>query len=94
MKELKASGKGAEAERRWRPVIRDLGAFLCHEDAAQITRGDLLRWKEARLASHSAKTVRDVDLAAVRAIFTWVVDNQRRDTNPAAGVKIRIAKRI
>src|SRR4051794_7045910 len=67
LKELKASGKGVEAERRWRPVIRDLSAFLGHEDAARIVKADVLRWKEARLGSHSAKTVRDVYLAALDA---------------------------
>lgn len=94
IRELKASGKGSEAEKRWKSVIADLRGFLKHEDAKRITKLDLVRWKDARLETHSAKTVRDSDMGAIKAILQWATDNGRLDTNPAQGIKIRVGKRI
>lgn len=93
VQELKASGKGAEAERRWRPVIADLTAFLKRDDARTITKADLVRWKDARLETHAAKTVRDVQLAALRAIFQWAEDNGHLPSNPAQGIKVRVGRK-
>lgn len=93
-KELKASGKGQVAERRWRPAFAELKAFLGHEDARRITRADVLRWKDDLVSRLALKTVKDVRLAAVRAIFSWAVDNDLLDTNPAEGVKVRGAKPV
>lgn len=90
--EIRALGKGKEAQRRWKPVFADLEKFLDHNDARQITRQDVIRWKDDLLTRLKPKTVRDVYLAAVRAVFSWGVDNQRLQLNPAAAVKIKAAR--
>jgi integrase len=87
--ELKASGRGAEAERRWRPVMKDLVRFLGHSDARRITGEDIGAWKKARLATLSAKTVRDVYIGAVRAVLSYAVENRRLPSNAAAGMTVR-----
>lgn len=94
IRELKASGKGGEAEKRWKSVITDLKRFLKHEEARRITKADLVRWKDAKLETLSAKTVRDVHMGAIKAIFQWAADNGRLEANPAQGIKVRVGKRV
>lgn len=91
--ELNASGRGVEAGRRWKPVFRDLKEFLGHDDAARMSHGDLVRWKDHQLTVKAPRTVRDTEVAAVRAVFTWAVDNGKLTDNPALKVKVRVARR-
>ena len=92
--EMKASGKGAEAERRWKPVINDFIAYVGHDDARRVTKAHVLGWKEERAKTLAAKTLRDVYLASIRVIFQWGVDNDKIETNPVSHVKIRLGKKI
>ena len=92
-RELQAFGKGTKAERRWRPVFRDLSASLGHEDAGRITKADLIRWKDDLVTRLSPKTIKDVHLAAVRAIFAWAGENGYLDNNPAISVRVRAGRR-
>ena len=94
IRELKATGKGAEAERRWRPVITDLKNFLKHEDARRITREDLNRWKDARLETLAPKTLRDVYLAAIKAVLNSGCERGQLSHNPAAKVKVKVGRRF
>lgn len=91
--ELEKSGKGAVARRRWAPVITDLVAFLKHDDANRITKSDVIRWKDDLLTRYAPKTVRDINLASLKAVLTWAHENERIDTNPAVGVRVRLAAR-
>lgn len=71
-------------------------AFVKHDDAARLTKTDLIAWKDHRLLveGRSPKTVRDSDLAALRACFQWAVDNAKLPLNPADGVKVKLAKGV
>ncbi|MBL1258618.1 DUF6538 domain-containing protein [Methylocystis sp. Sn-Cys] len=89
---LSRSGNGAEAGRRWRPVFESLVKYLGHDDAAQITRADLLRWRESLEPSLSPKTIRDVYVAAVKTVLRWASENGRIASNPADRIKIRIGR--
>jgi hypothetical protein len=42
----------------------------------RLTKQDLIAWRDARLKTHSVKTVADVYLAAVRTVLTWAGDCQ------------------
>jgi integrase len=90
LSELARSGKGAEARRRWTPVFANLKEFLGHDDAARITRRDVLRWKDKLLETLSAKTVRNAYLASARAVLQFGVDNDRLKENAASGIKLRM----
>jgi integrase len=92
--ELAASGKGKEAERRWRPVFKHLAEHLGHEDATRVTAEDIVAWKEKLLASHAPKTIKDVYLAALKTVVKWGVTNRKIATNIAADVTIRVPKQI
>jgi integrase len=86
-------GKGAEAERRWGPVFADLRKTIGHDDARRLTKQNLIDWRDARLKTHSAKTVADVYLAAVRTVLSWAVTNNRLEVNVADQVRQEAPKR-
>lgn len=92
--ELKANGKGAEAEKRWRPIIEDLIAFSRTTDARKITKKTVLEWKDAKIKTLSPRTVKDVYLTAVNAVFNWAVSNDELSENPASTVKLRVAQKV
>jgi hypothetical protein len=64
--ELKANGKGAEPEKRWRPIIEDLITFARTPDARKITKKTILEWKDAKIKTLAPRTVKDVYLMATR----------------------------
>ena len=78
---MKGGGK------RMRPVIASLRKFLGHNDAQKVTKKNLLDWRDQLLLTHSAKTVSDMYLSAVRSLFQWAHENERLPENPAATVK-------
>lgn len=80
--------------KRWRPVIAHLVEHLGHDEPCRITADDIIGWKEA-LARQGAsgRTIREVYLAATKVVFAWAVENRKLDTNPAAGVSVRVPKR-
>ncbi len=92
--ELKANGKGLEAEKRWRPIIDDLIAFARTPDARKITKKTVLEWKDAKIKTLSPRTVKDVYLTAVNAVFNWAVSNDELAENPASTVKLRVAQKV
>ncbi|WP_196815293.1 hypothetical protein [Mesorhizobium sp. L2C084A000] len=87
IKSRKAVGKGREAERRWKPVFANLTKFIGHNDARRLTKQNLLEWRDARLTTLSAKTVAHVDLASVRTVLSWAVNNDRLQSNVAERVR-------
>jgi integrase len=91
--------QGWEAERKplpktsyeYRRVIRDLRAFLGHDDAGKIASGDVVRWKSHLIeANLRPKTIKDAKLAPLRAILQWGADNNHLPSNPAARVTIEV----
>ncbi|MDO6483089.1 site-specific integrase [Shimia thalassica] len=83
----KQAGFLRDGGRRQRPVIEGLRKFLKHDDAARITKKDLLAWRDHLMKTKSAKTVSDVDLSTVRTLLNWAVENDRLPENVAATVK-------
>lgn len=81
------AGSMRDGARRQRPVIEGLRKFLKHDDAARITKKDLLAWRDHLMKGKSAKTVSDVDLSTVRSLFSWAVENERLPENVAQNVR-------
>lgn len=94
LRTLRAQGKGAEAERRWRPTFKAFVRHLGHDDARHLTKADVAGWRDHLLEVEklAPKTVRDVHLASLRAVLGWAADNDRLPENPAARVRIDVAK--
>jgi hypothetical protein len=98
--EAKAAGRKPSTYESYRNTVVGLGAFVGHDDPGKLTRDDVIRFKDHRLTtpspktgrSVSAKTVKDSDLTALKAVFAWGVMNGRMAENPAANVTIRMSK--
>lgn len=88
--------------KRWRPVMDHLKGFLGHDDAARITRKDVVAWKDALLAEkgedgeplRKAKTVKETYLASLHVVLKYAADNARIKANVAADVTVRVPKKI
>jgi integrase len=77
----------------WRRVFDQLVSHLGHDDAAKITKADVIGWKDALIASGlSTKTVRDSKLAPLLAVIRWSVANGALANNPADGVTVTVRK--
>lgn len=85
-------------EKRWRPVVDHLVAFLGHDDASRITPRELIDWRdkllseETRTGTRSPKTVRDTYVTAVKAVLGVGVEYGELVENPAAKIKVRMRK--
>ena len=66
---LARSGRGAAAMKRWRPCFASLKDFLGHDDAARLTRQDVINWRTALETTHQAKTIRDCHMAGLKAVL-------------------------
>jgi integrase len=78
-------------EKRWTPVVDRLIGHLGHDDAAAISRTNIVAWKDALLAGGMSNiTDRDVYVAAVKATLQYAVDQGTLAENPAAGIKVRV----
>ena len=93
MSELKADNRGEAAERRWRPVIKRLVDFIGHEDVSRMTKTNLIEWKDSLVRDLSNKTIADVYIVAIKAIFKWAVANGRIESSPASALKIKSVKK-
>ncbi|UPK40812.1 tyrosine-type recombinase/integrase (plasmid) [Bradyrhizobium sp. 186] len=96
---FKSYGKEAQLSpatvKRWSPVVDRLIAHLGHDDAAAIARADIVAWKDALLEGGMKNiTVRDVYLAATKAMFQFAVDQGLLAENPAKEVRVRVRKKV
>ena len=89
----RALGKHRDGARKWETAVDDLARFAGHGDALQITKRNLLDWRDHLLKSGKApKTVSDSYLAAIRAILRWAFDNDRLPSNEAENVRQEVPK--
>lgn len=88
--------------KRWRPVMDHLKSFLGHDDAARISRKDVVAWKDALLAEkgedgepkRKALTVKETYLASLNVVLGFAAENGRIKANPAAGAKVRVPAKV
>jgi site-specific recombinase XerD len=92
-KEALQLSRASATPNRYRSVVANFRSFLGQDDATKVTVEDVIRFKDARLGEVIAgKTIGDGDLAAVKSVFGWAVENKRLPKIPAAVVTIRVAK--
>jgi integrase len=98
--EQKAAGRKESTYESYRNTIAAFVRYLGHDEAARVTKGDVVGFKHFRLASThprtgrpiKPKTVKDSDLAGLKTILGWAVRNGKLPTNAAEGVTIRLGK--
>ena len=78
----------------WISYMRAFKKHLGHNDPHRVTKSDVLGWKDALIsAGRAPKGIRDGQLAAIRTLYTYGVDNDLLSANPAQGIKIQVKKR-
>ncbi len=95
--EAKATGRKPSTHESYSRTLDVFGEFLGHNDASLVSRDDVVRFKDHRLAATnqrtgrliSPRTVKDTDLAALKSVFGWAVTNGKLASNPAQGVSIQ-----
>jgi hypothetical protein len=93
--EAEKLGRSASTIKGYGVVVRAFVKFLGHDDAARVTPDDVLRYKDHRLAGGaSAKTIKDSDLAALKAVFAFAVRNRRLSNNPASEISMPRSRRV
>lgn len=55
-----------------------------------MTPEELIAWRDEKLKTLAAKTVKDVWLASVKAVLQRAVDDRKLKENPASAVKLRV----
>jgi len=75
--------------KRQQPVIRNLRAFLKHDDARRVTKKDLLARRNYLMneVKLTAKAVSDIYLSTVRSFFSWAHENELLPENVAQTVR-------
>lgn len=92
-REAEKTGRAVSTYESYRRTFRQLGNFLGHDDAESVRPEDVVAYKDSRLQGGvSAKTVGDSDIAALRSVFQWAVDNRILSSNPAERVRFRRAR--
>ena len=79
---------------RQRPVIASFRKFLGTDNALKVTRKHVMDWRDDLMGKLSAKTVNDIYLSTVRALFNWAVEGERLPENVAATVRQKKPKRV
>ncbi|MCV0425774.1 MAG: tyrosine-type recombinase/integrase [Roseibium sp.] len=95
-KQHKSLGGAPSSVRRWEPVIDQFIAFLGHDNAENVTRPDVVRWRNELIDSGrvSPNTFKKTNRAALNSVFAIGVDNLIISANPVDGVKAPSQKRI
>ena len=79
----------------YRNTMRHFVAFLGHDDARRVKPEDVIAFKDQRLgAGISPKTIKDSDIAGLKSVFGFAVNNRRLPSNPAAGITLKLGKRV
>ncbi|WP_311276831.1 DUF6538 domain-containing protein [Methylobacterium sp. WCS2018Hpa-22] len=86
----------------YKHTIDNFIKYIGFDDAPRIRPNDIIAFKNYRLETPSPKTgklpsiktVKDSDLAALKAVFRWGVVNRKLESNPAADVTIKARKPI
>jgi len=80
--------------RRQELAIKSLIKFLRHDDAARITKRNMLDWLENILKEKHPSTISKVYLPTIRSLFRWATEQDRMKDNPAVGVRLAPRKSV
>lgn len=90
---VKGGATGPTA-RRWRSKIKEFCEFATHTDLARMTTDDGYRWMDHLIGEKgiARKSVRDVWLASIKAVASYMVERRKIGKNPFLGIRVRRVK--
>jgi integrase len=87
--------------KRWRPVMDHMIAFVGHDDAARITRPNVVAWKDDLLGERldgepvrKARTVKETYVASLSVVLGYGRENGLLKENVASDVIVRVPKTV
>lgn len=87
--EAKAARRSRKTYQSYESTVRHFVKMLGHDVAGDVTRSDVVRFKDERLAQGvSPKTVKGNNLVGLRTVFRWGVSNGRVPFDPTEGVTV------
>ena len=77
-------------QKRWKPLLAKLQAFIGRTDLSTTTREEIGAWKQALLATESLsnKTIREGYIASARTFFAWAIQSGKMTVNPCDGITV------
>lgn len=82
---------GAKSIKKYTGVMKQLMRFLKTDDLRSVSEDDILLYVDHRvLGGLSNKTIRDGDLAAAKALFSFAKKKKKIASNPVADVTIKV----
>jgi integrase len=99
--EAEKTGRAISTHSGYRRTLVLFSTFLQHNDATKVAPEDVVRFKDYRLQQIdprtgrdiSPKTVKDGDLAAIKAVFGWAHVNKKLPTNPSKDITLKLKKK-
>lgn len=96
--EAEKANRTSSTRESYTNTVRNLVAFLKHDEAMRVTAEDVIAFKDHRLATRkrdgrliSPRTVKNSDIAGLKTVFGFAVANRLLPMNPASGVKVQSA---
>jgi len=75
-------------------AVRKLASFVGHDDAARITRDDLMRWRDTMKTDGRVNSTWNNRLSMVGQVLQHGVTEGLLKTNPASGLRLRKSRAI
>lgn len=82
--------------KRWQPILKQFIAFVGVDDLRRVTTADVVRWRDKLLkegSKLSPLTVRDVYIAAPKALLDFALHQTKIGANPASDITVRVKKK-
>ena len=77
----------------WTGYVRRFREHLGHEDIHKVAKADVIAWKDKLVAAgYSARGIKYGHIAAISALFSYAVDNEILQVNPAKGIKLTLKR--
>jgi len=94
-KNSKAARRSKKTHEAYIRTAKLFAGFLGHDNAAAVTRADVVRFKDRRLADGvSPQTVKAGDLSALSAMYKEAIEDALLSTNPADKISVKLPKEI
>jgi integrase len=82
---------GPRTKEETRGVLRNLGEFLGHDDGANVTRDDLIRWRQAEKARGLNNNTWNSRVSMVGQVFKHALSERLVTEDPTIGLRLKKA---
>lgn len=84
----KVTSIGARTIHETKGILKQLEAFLGHDDAAKVTKADLIRWRDAVKAGGKSNNTWNNRLSLIGQVFKRAVKDLKLPADPTEGLRL------